>query len=76
MSSPHSKPTAVGDLFVKPVNYLATPDGSLPFVPTADRAIDAALKCVPLPEGLLSRLGLMVSTMPEELSDPVDYLGC
>ena len=76
MSSPHSKPTAVGDLSVRPADYLATANGSVPFIPTADRAIDAALKCVPLPDGLLSRLGLMVSTMPEELSDPVDYLGC
>ena len=41
-----------------------------------DRAIDAALRSVPLPEGLMTRLGRLAFTMPEEAPDQVDWLGC
>jgi hypothetical protein len=43
---------------------------------SADRAVDAALRSVPLPDGLLTRLGMLVYTMPDEAADHVDYLGC
>ena len=43
---------------------------------TADRAIDSALRSVPLPEGLMTRLGKLVYAMPDEATDQVDYLGC
>jgi hypothetical protein len=76
MSYPYSKPIPSGDSFAPQANAFAALDGSLPFTQSADRSIDAALKSVPLPDGLLSRLRLMVSTMPDEISDPVDYLGC
>ncbi len=42
----------------------------------ADSAIDAALRSVPLPEGLLTRLGMLAYTMPEDAADHVDWLGC
>jgi hypothetical protein len=42
----------------------------------ADRAIDAALRSVPLPDGLLTRLGRLVYTMPDETTGQVDWLGC
>lgn len=41
-----------------------------------DRAIESALRSVPLPEGLMTRLGMLVYTMSDESTDPVDYLGC
>jgi hypothetical protein len=41
-----------------------------------DSAIDTALCAVPLPEGLMTRLGMLVYTMPEDAPDQVDWLGC
>jgi len=43
---------------------------------STDRAIDSALRSVPLPDGLLTRLGLLAYSMPDEAADQVDYLGC
>jgi hypothetical protein len=43
---------------------------------TADRDIDVALRTVPLPSGLMTRLGRLVYTMSDEAADRVDYLGC
>jgi hypothetical protein len=42
----------------------------------SDRAIDAALRCVPLPDGFLTRLGKLAYAMPDEAADQVDWLGC
>lgn len=42
----------------------------------ADLAIDAALRGVPLPEGLLNRLNLYARRITDEATDSVDYLGC
>jgi hypothetical protein len=42
----------------------------------ADRAIDAALRSVPLPEGLLTRLGNLAYAISDETADQVDWLGC
>ena len=41
-----------------------------------DSAIDLALCAVPLPDGLMTRLGMLVYTMPEDAPDQVDWLGC
>jgi hypothetical protein len=43
---------------------------------TADRVLDEALRSVPLPEGLMTRLGRLVYSMPHETADQVDWLGC
>ncbi len=40
-----------------------------------DGAIDAALRSVPLPQGLMTRLGKLVYTMPDESADHMDWLG-
>jgi hypothetical protein len=42
----------------------------------ADSAIDEALRRVPLPQGLLTRLGLIAYTAPDDAADSVDWLGC
>ena len=42
----------------------------------ADSAIDEALRSVPLPQGLLTRLGLIAYTAPDDAADKVDWLGC
>jgi hypothetical protein len=61
-------------------HHLSDPDDVLPFVrsgskQSADRAIDSALRSVPLPEGLMSRLGRLVRTLRDD-ADRVDYFGC
>lgn len=76
MSYLHSKPILIGNAFRDPSEPMGAPDGAVPFVQSADRTIEAALKSVPLPEGLMSRLKAMAMTMTDEVSDSVDYLGC
>jgi hypothetical protein len=71
MSYPHTKPISIGDTFPFPADPAAAYDRSLPFVQSADSAIDSALRSVPLPEGLLARLKLL-----DEATDRMDYLGC
>jgi hypothetical protein len=41
-----------------------------------DRAIDMALRAVPLPDGLMTRLGRLVHAMSDDTPDRVDWLGC
>jgi hypothetical protein len=41
-----------------------------------DLGIDAALRSVPLPEGLMTRLGKLVYKMSDDPVDQVDWLGC
>jgi hypothetical protein len=41
-----------------------------------DRAIDVALRNVPLPNGLMTRLGRLAYTLSDEVADRVDYRGC
>jgi hypothetical protein len=43
---------------------------------TADGAIDEALRSVPLPQGLMTRLGLIAYATPDDAADKVDWLGC
>jgi hypothetical protein len=42
----------------------------------ADLTLDAALRNVPLPDGLMTRLGKLAHSMPDENADQVDWLGC
>jgi hypothetical protein len=42
----------------------------------ADSAIDLALRTVPLPDGLLMRLAMIVRTIPDGAPEQVDWLGC
>jgi hypothetical protein len=76
MSSPHSKALFSSDPFTNSAESIAAVDGGPSFVRRADRAIDAALRNVPLPDGLMRRLGLLAGTLTEGVSDQVDYLGC
>ena len=47
-----------------------------PMQAAADSAIDTALLTVPLPDGFMTRLAMLVVAMPEEPADRVDWLGC
>ncbi len=76
MSYPHSKPISIGNAFHDPSEPMGAPDGAVPFVQSADRTIEAALRNVPLPDGMLSRLGRLVYTVSDEAADQMDYLGC
>jgi hypothetical protein len=51
-------------------------DDRLPHTHSVDMAIDAALRSVPLPDGLLTRLDKFVHAMTDGATDSVDYLGC
>lgn len=51
-------------------------DQAPPLGHTADTAIDAALRSVPLPDGLMTRLDMIVYTVPDEAADQIDWLGC
>lgn len=75
MSSPYSKPISFGDSFHTRSDSPAM-FNARPFVQPADRVVDAALRSVPLPEGLMRRLGLLLGSMTDDASDSVDYLGC
>lgn len=62
---------------------LSDGDTSLPFAGEAlqgsdvsDYAIDAALRGISLPEGMLTRLGKLAFAEPDETLDQMDYLGC
>lgn len=76
MSYLHSKPILIGNAFRDPSEPMGAPDGAVPFVQSADRTIEAALRNVPLPEGMLSRLDRLVYTVSDDAADQMDYLGC
>jgi hypothetical protein len=76
MSSPHSKPNSLGDAYSIPSESNGATDQLLPFVQSLDTAVDAALRSVPLPDGMLSRLQRMAFSMPDETAGRMDYLGC
>jgi hypothetical protein len=70
---PHFGPSrelAAGNAAARPIETVRPPDYS------GDSALDSALRAVPLPEGLMTRLGLLMVTMPEDMPDQVDWLGC
>jgi len=72
----YSKPFVGGDSFMDTDELLQSMCEFSPPARTIDRAIDSALRGVPLPDGLMSRLGRLLRTMPDEAADQVDYLGC
>jgi len=76
MSYPHSQPRSFGDSFRNPIHLPLPLDSGLPFVQSADSAIDEALCDVALPEGFNRRLTLLLGGMSDEVSGSVGYLGC
>jgi hypothetical protein len=76
MSYPHSKPNSLGNAYSIPAESSGVSDHSLPFVQSLDSAVDAALRSVPLPDGMLNRLKRLAFTMPDETAGRMDYLGC
>lgn len=77
MSYPHWNPTAVGNGHVTSGDLpVAAANGTAVLHHPLDAALDAALRGVPLPDGLLNRLHAMVLSMPDESTGQVDYLGC
>jgi hypothetical protein len=76
MSYSHSKSLFCNQNFNTSSEPIVALEGSAGFIRSADRAIDNALRNVPLPEGLLRRLSQMASTVSDGVSDSVDYLGC
>ena len=76
MSYFYSKPFVGGDSLTDADELLQSMCEFSPPGRTIDRAIDSALRGVPLPDGLMSRLGRLIRTMPDEAAGQVDYLGC
>jgi hypothetical protein len=66
---PRRRPTAASEIGTAKNAYSNSPHA-------ADSAIDEALRSVPLPQGLLTRLGLIAYTAPDDAADKVDWLGC
>ena len=63
----------------RPTNGAATPrppHRRQPLAKPSDAAIDRRLRDVPLPDGLMTRLGKMVYNVCDEQADRVDWLGC
>jgi hypothetical protein len=76
MSQPHSQPF---HLSLNPSSNHSNEQliGSFPpFSQAVDCAIDTALRTVPLPDGLLTRLSRLIYAMPDDAPDQVDWLGC
>jgi hypothetical protein len=74
MSYPRSNFIAVRDDHRdETLEFLAGPPQN---VRSTESAIDAALRSVPLPEGLLTRLRKWVYSMPEEAAGRIDCFGC
>lgn len=76
MSYPHIKPMAIGGAQGASPDVQATPHPSIQFVLSLDNTMDSALRSVPIPEGLLTRLQRLALTITDESSGRVDYLGC
>jgi len=76
MSYSYSLPNWSRDRFSNGDESSPSFGGFTPVGPAPDRAIDSALRSVPLPDGLMTRLGMLVYTMPDEAADHVDYMGC
>lgn len=77
MSYMHWNPTSVGNGHVASDDSLsAAVNGATVINHSIDTALDAALRSVPLPEGMLNRLHTLALSMPDESSGQVDYLGC
>jgi hypothetical protein len=76
MSDPHSGSFHISR--IDNANQALQPSGSQPrrTLHAADRAIDLALRTVPLPDGLLMRLAMIVRAIPDDAPEQVDWLGC
>ena len=74
----YSRPLFGGDRFTDPDDLLPPVGGFAPVGAgeSPDRAIDTALRNVPLPEGLMVRMTMLAVTLPDDATDQVDYLGC
>jgi hypothetical protein len=69
LHGPRRRPTAASEN--------GTSTNTFSYLPNAaDSAIDEELRSVPLPQGLLTRLGLIAYTAPDDAVDKVDWLGC
>jgi hypothetical protein len=69
----YSRPLFGGDRFTDSDDLLP-PVGGFPPVgagESPDRAIDAALRNVPLPEGLMVRMSMLAVTLPDDATDQV-----
>ena len=73
----YSRPLFGGDRFTDSDDPLPPVGGFCPAgqSESPDRAIDAALRKVPLPEGLLVRMTMLAVNLPDDKTDQVDYLG-
>jgi hypothetical protein len=70
MSYFYSKPFTAGDRFTDADALPPIVGGGRRSVThSVDRAIDAALRNMPLPEGLMSRLSMLVYSLPDEAGD-------
>jgi hypothetical protein len=76
MSISDLKSAADGDAHLHGFALPHSRDETRSAIQAVDRAVDAALRSVPIPDGMLSRLGLLVLTIADEQVDSVDYLGC
>ena len=76
MSYFDSTPNVGGDGSISADEFFGTSSAFSPSGRTVDRAIDSALRSVPLPTGMMTRLANLVCTMPDETADHMDYLGC
>jgi len=69
----YSRPLFGGDRFTDS-DDLMPPVAGFPAVgggESPDRAIDAALRSVPLPEGLMVRMSMLAVTLPDDATDQV-----
>jgi hypothetical protein len=76
MSHISSSHIGTGDFLSNGNELRRSVDKSHPSGNAEDSAIDKALCAVPLPDGLMTRLGMLAYTMPEDAPDQVDWLGC
>lgn len=76
MSYLHSSSAFHGSQFIHEPSAARSNDGPEKPAHTTDRAIDSALRSVPLPSGLMTRLGKLAYTLSDETADQVDWLGC
>ena len=72
----HSRPLKLNYELRRSDSERLTSGHSSPAGQTVDSALDSALRSVPLPEGLMTRLTLLAYTVPDEAADRVDWLGC
>ncbi len=69
----YSRPLFGGDRFTDSDDLLP-PAGGFPVVgagESPERVIDAALRNVPLPEGLMVRMSMLAVTLPDDATDQV-----